>query len=173
MNKADKSTVVAELTETFKTNSFVYLTDTTGLTANQTNKLRRMLFERGVEMRMVKNTLLRIAMEQSGKDFGDLKGILKGTTCVMTAEFQKVPAESINDFRATSPNVLLKGAWIDSAVFIGDDQLAALIKLKSREELIGEIIGLLQSPIKNIIGALQANGPQKIGGLIKALEERN
>ncbi|GDX49876.1 50S ribosomal protein L10 [Bacteroidota bacterium] len=173
MNKADKSTVVAELTETFKTNSFVYLTDTTGLTANQTNKLRRMLFERGVEMRMVKNTLLRIAMEQSGKDFGDLKGILKGTTCVMTAEFQKVPAESINDFRATSPNVLLKGAWIDSAVFIGDDQLAALIKLKSREELIGEIIGLLQSPIKNVIGALQANGPQKIGGLIKALEERN
>ncbi len=160
MNKADKSTVVAELTETFKTNSFVYLTDTTGLTANQTNKLRRMLFERGVEMRMVKNTLLRIAMEQSGKDFGDLKGILKGTTCVMTAEFQKVPAESINDFRATSPNVLLKGAWIDSAVFIGDDQLAALIKLKSREELIGEIIGLLQSPIKNVIGALQANGPQ-------------
>lgn len=126
MNKADKSTVVAELTETFKTNSFVYLTDTTGLTANQTNKLRRMLFERGVEMRMVKNTLLRIAMEQSGKDFGDLKGILKGTTCVMTAEFQKVPAESINDFRATSPNVLLKGAWIDSAVFIGDDQLAVL-----------------------------------------------
>lgn len=105
MNKADKSTVVAELTETFKTNSFVYLTDTTGLTANQTNQLRRMLFERGVEMRMVKNTLLRIAMEQSGKDFGDLKSVLKGTTCVMTAESQKAPAESIKDFRATSPNV--------------------------------------------------------------------
>lgn len=173
MNKADKSTVVAELTETFKTNSFVYLTDTTGLTANQTNQLRRMLFERGVEMRMVKNTLLRIAMEQSGKDFGDLKGILKGTTCVMTAESQKAPAQSIKDFRATSPNVLLKGAWIDNSVFIGDDQLMALIKLKSREELIGEIIGLLQSPIKNVIGALQASGPQKIGGLIKALEERN
>ncbi len=173
MNKADKSTVVAELTETFKTNSFVYLTDTTGLTANQTNQLRRMLFERGVEMRMVKNTLLRIAMEDSGKDFGDLKGTLKGTTCVMTSESQKAPAQSIKDFRATSPNVLLKGAWIDNSVFIGDDQLMALIKLKSREELIGEIIGLLQSPIKNVIGALQANGPQKIGGLIKALEERN
>ena len=172
MNKADKSTVVAELTETFKTNSFVYLTDTTGLTANQTNQLRRMLFERGVEMRMVKNTLLRIAMEQSGKDFGDLKSVLKGTTCVMTAESQKAPAESIKDFRATSPNVLLKGAWIDNSVFIGDDQLAALIKLKSREELIGEIIGLLQSPIKNVIGALQANAGQKVAGLVKALSER-
>ena len=85
MNKADKLTVVAELTETFKANNFVYLADTTGLSANNTNKLRRLLFERGVEMRMVKNTLLRIAMEDSGKDFGALKDALKGTTCVLTS----------------------------------------------------------------------------------------
>ena len=173
MNKADKLSVVAELTETFKSNNFVYLADTTGLSANDTNKLRRMLFERGVEMRMVKNTLLRIAMEESGKDFGALKDVLKGTTCVLTAEAQKAPAESIKDFRGASQSVLLKGAWIDNAVFLGDDQLATLVKLKTKEDMIGEIIGLLQSPIKNVIGALQANGPQKIGGLIKALEERN
>jgi large subunit ribosomal protein L10 len=173
MNKADKLSVVAELTETFKSNNFVYLADTTGLSANDTNKLRRMLFERGVEMRMVKNTLLRIAMEESGKDFGALKDVLKGTTCVMTAEAQKAPAVSIKDFRGASQSVLLKGAWIDNAVFLGDDQLATLVKLKTKEDMIGEIIGLLQSPIKNVIGGLQASGPQKIGGLIKALEERN
>lgn len=173
MNKADKMTVVAELTETFKSNNFVYLADTTGLGANDTNKLRRMLFERGVEMRMVKNTLLRIAMEESGKDFGALKDVLKGTTCVLTAEAQKAPAKSIKDFRGATQSVLLKGAWIDNAVFLGDDQLATLVKLKTKEDVIGEIIGLLQSPIKNVIGGLQASGPQKIGGLIKALEERN
>lgn len=173
MNKTDKITVVAELTETFKSNNFVYLADTTGLGANDTNKLRRMLFERGVEMRMVKNTLLRIAMEDSGKDFGALKDVLKGTTCVMTAAAQKAPAESIKDFRGATQSVVLKGAWIDNAVFLGDDQLATLVKLKTKEDVIGEIIGLLQSPIKNVIGGLQASGPQKIGGLIKALEERN
>ena len=171
MNKADKSIVVAELTETFKTNTFVYLTDTTGLTANQTNKLRRMLFERGVEMRMVKNTLLRIAMEESGKDFGDLKGILKGTTCVMTSESQKAPAESIKDFRATSPNVLLKGAWIDNSVFIGDDQLTILESLKSKEELVGQIIGMLQSPAQNVLSALRGSG-STIAGILKTLEKR-
>lgn len=173
MKKADKSTVVAELTETFKANNFVYLADTTGLSANNTNKLRRMLFERGVEMRMVKNTLLRIAMEDSGKDFGALKDALKGSTCVLTSEFQKLPAQSIKDFRGSTQSIVLKGAWIDNAVFLGDDQLATLVTLKTKEDLIGEIIGLLQSPIKNVIGGLQANGPHKIGGLIKALQERN
>ena len=173
MNKTDKKSVVAELTETFKSNNFVYLADTTGLSANNTNKLRRMLFERGVEMRMVKNTLLRIAMEDSGKDFGALKDVLKGTTCVLTSDAQKVPAECLKDFRGASKSVLLKGAWIDNAVFVGDDELATLVLLKTKEDLIGEIIGLLQSPIKNVIGALQANGPHKIGGLIKALEDRN
>jgi large subunit ribosomal protein L10 len=91
----------------------------------------------------------------------------------MTAEAQKAPAESIKDFRGATQSVVLKGAWIDNAVFLGDDQLATLVKLKTKEDVIGEIIGLLQSPIKNVIGGLQASGPQKIGGLIKALEERN
>ena len=118
MNKADKLTVVAELTETVKANNFVYLADTTGLSANNTNKLRRLLFERGVEMRMVKNTLLRIAMEDSGKDFGALKDALKGTTCVLTSVSQRTPAESIKDFRGATQSVVLKGAWIDNAVFL-------------------------------------------------------
>jgi large subunit ribosomal protein L10 len=173
MNRTEKAAVVAELTETFKNNNFVYLADTTGLTANQTNAFRRLLFDQGIEMRMVKNTLLRIAMEDSGKDFGALKDrSMKGQTCVLVSDVQKAPAESLKKFRGGSEKPLLKGAWIDNAVFVGDDQLATLVKLKTKEDLVGEIIGLLQSPIKNVIGGLQASGPQKIGGLIKALEER-
>lgn len=173
MNKNDKAAVVAELTETFKNNNFVYLADTTGLTANETNALRRMLFAKGVSMRMVKNTLLRIAMEESGKDFGALKDrSMKGQTCVLTSEVQKAPAESLKQFRGGKDKPLLKGAWIDNAVFMGDDQLATLVNLKTKEDLVGEIIGLLQSPIKNVIGGLQSSGPQKIAGLVKALEEK-
>jgi len=174
MNKEQKSSVVAELTETLKGNQFVYLADTTGLSATQTNRLRRMLFQNGVSMRMAKNTLIRRAMLDSGKDFGDLPKALVGSTCVLTAESQKAPAETIKKFRESSADLpVLKGAWIDSAVFLGDNQLDALVKLKSKEDLVGEVIGLLQSPAKNVISALQSNAGQKIAALIKALENRN
>ena len=153
-------------------NPFVYLADTDGLTAGDTNAFRRLLFENGVSMRMVKNTLVKKAMEESDKDFGDLVSVLKGTTCVMFAENVKAPAKTINKFLEKSGKPLLKGAWIDSSVFIGDDQLTNLINLKSKEDLIGDIIHLLQSPAKNVIGGLQANAGQKIAGLVKALSER-
>lgn len=173
MNKEQKAAVVAELTETLKGNQFVYLADTTGLTATQTNKLRRMLFQNGVSMRMAKNTLIRRAMSESGKDFGDLPSALAGSTCVLTAESQKAPAETIKKFRESSDLPVLKGAWIDNSVFLGDNQLDALTKLKSKEDLVGEVIGLLQSPAKNVISALQSNAGQKIAALVKALENRN
>ena len=153
-------------------NPFVYLADTDGLTAGDTNAFRRLLFENVVSMRMVKNTLVKKAMEESDKDFGDLVSVLKGTTCVMFAENVKAPAKTIKKFREKSGKPLLKGAWIDSSVFIGDDQLTNLINLKSKEDLIGDIIHLLQSPAKNVIGGLQANAGQKIAGLVKALSER-
>lgn len=172
MNKAEKHELVAELTATFNNNSFVYLTDTNGLSANATNKFRRLLFENGVTMRMAKNTLIRRAMENSDKDFGNLTEVLKGTSCILVSESQKAPAEVLKKFRANSDVPLLKGAWIDSAVFIGDDQLNALVTLKSKEDLVGEIIGLLQSPAKNVISALQSNAGQKIAGLVKTLSER-
>lgn len=172
MNKTEKANIVAELVETFNNNSFVYLADTDGLTAKNTNEFRRLLFENGITMRMVKNTLVKIAMEQSDKDFGDLTSVLKGTTCVMVAENVKAPAKTIKQFREKSDKPLLKGAWIDSSVFIGDDQLDALVNLKSKEDLIGDIINLLQSPAKNVISALQSNGGQKIAGLVKTLSER-
>lgn len=172
MNKIEKQQIVTELVETLNNNPFVYLADTDGLTAGDTNAFRRLLFENGVSMRMVKNTLVKKAMEVSDKDFGDLVSVLKGTTCVMFAENAKAPAKTIKKFREKSDKPLLKGAWIDSSVFIGDDQLTNLINLKSKEDLIGDIIHLLQSPAKNVIGGLQANAGQKIAGLVKALSER-
>lgn len=172
MNRTEKEAIVAELVDTFNSNNIVYLTDTNGLSANQTNSFRRMLFENGIQMRMVKNTLLKLAMDQSDKDFGDLDTVLKGTTCVMVAENAKAPAISIKKFRKNGELPLLKGAWIDSSIFIGDNQLTALENLKSKEDLLGEIISLLQSPAKNVIGALQANAGQKVAGLVKALSER-
>jgi large subunit ribosomal protein L10 len=173
MNRTGKSEVVAELTELLKANSFVYLANTTGLTANETTKFRRLLFEKGISMRMAKNTLIRRAMIDSGKDFGQLQDVLVGSTVVLTAENMKAPAEAIKSFRAKTTIPELKGAWIDNGVFIGDDQLDALTKLKSKEDLIGEVISLLQSPAKNVISALQSNAGQKLAGLVKALEERN
>ena len=172
MNKIEKKQIITELVETLNNNPFVYLADTDGLTAGDTNAFRRLLFENGVSMRMVKNTLVKKAMEESDKDFGDLVSVLKGTTCVMFAENVKAPAKTIKKFREKSGKPSLKGAWIDSSVFIGDDQLTNLINLKSKEDLIGDIIHLLQSPAKNVIGGLQANAGQKIAGLVKALSER-
>lgn len=172
MNKQEKQQIVSELVESLNSNPFVYLADTDGLSAVKTNAFRRMLFQNGVSMRMVKNTLIRKAMEQSDKDFGDLVTVLSGTTCVMFAENLKAPANAIKNFRLKTDKPQLKGAWIDSSVFIGDDQLTNLINLKSKEDLIGDIIHLLQSPAKNVIGALQANAGQKIAGLVKTLSER-
>ncbi len=175
MKKQEKVAIVAELKEHFNSNGFVYLADTDGLSANQTNQLRRLLHENGVSMRMVKNTLLSLAMQESEKDFEEfLNGnILTGTTCVMFSENIKAPAKSIEKFRKSSDKPLLKGAWVDGAVFIGDQHLSELTKLKSKEDLLGDVIALLQSPAKNVISGLQGSAGQKIAGLVKALEERN
>jgi large subunit ribosomal protein L10 len=173
MNKTEKQAVVAELTETLKANNFVYLADTNGLSANQTNKFRRLLFENGVSMKMAKNTLIKRAMADSGKDFAELMDILSGTSCLLVSENQKAPATVIKKFREKSEIPLLKGAWIDNSVFVGDAQLDALVNLKSKEDLVGEVIGLLQSPARNVISALQSNAGQKVAGLVKALSERN
>lgn len=172
MNKNEKHAVVAELTETLKDNNFVYLADTNGMSANATNNFRRVLFESGVTMKMAKNTLIKRAMEDSGKDFGQFTSLLTGTSCILISENQKAPAQAIKKFRDKGSLPLLKGAWIDNSVFMGDDQLDALTNLKSKEDLIGEVIGLLQSPAKNVISALQSNAGQKVAGLVKALSER-
>jgi large subunit ribosomal protein L10 len=138
------------------------------------NKLRRMCFEKGVTFKVAKNTFIKKALESIDNDYEEVYQLLHGTTAVMISDNANMPAKIIKDFRKQNAEkpVILKGAWIGAAVFIGDDKLDELIKLKSKEELIGEIIGLLQSPAKNVISALKSGG-NTIAGLVKALEERN
>lgn len=171
--RTQKDEVIAELIGEIKATNVLYLTDASALTAEATSSLRRACHTNGIRMRVVKNTLLRKAMERiEDKDYSALFPTLTGQTAVLFAEKGNAPAKMIQDFRKKNPKPVLKSAWIDEAVFIGDDQIAMLANLKGKEELIGDIIALLQSPIKNVIGGLQGSGGQRIAGLVKALEER-
>lgn len=171
MNKEQKAEIVATLTQKLNECNFIYLTDVSALNAAKTNQLRREFFKGGIEMEVAKNTLIEKAIEKSDKNFGNLVDVLKGNTALLFSTDSKSPAKIIKDFRKKDAKPALKGAYIDSDIFIGDDQLDALIKLKSRNELIGDVIGMLQSPAKNVISALQSSGG-KLAGIVKTLSER-
>jgi len=171
MTREEKSLVIEELTAELANNANIYLTDISGLNAGTTSNLRRACFKAGVKLSVVKNTLLEKAMEASDREFGELPTVLKGNTSVMYSETGNVPAKLIKTFRKKSDKPLLKGAFIEEAVYIGDNQLDMLVDIKSKEELIGEIVGLLQSPAKNVISALKSGGG-KIAGIIKTLSEK-
>ena len=171
MTREEKSQVIEELTAQLADNSNIYLADISGLNASSTSDLRRACFKANVTLSVVKNTLLEKAMDASDKDFGDLSSVLKGNTSVMYSETGNAPAKVIKAFRKKSDKPLLKGAFIEEAIYLGDDQLDALVDIKSREELIGEIITLLQSPAKNVVSALQSGGG-KLSGILKTLSEK-
>jgi len=171
MTREEKSLVIEELTAQLADNANIYLTDISGLNAVDTSNLRRACFKANVKLAVVKNTLLEKAMEASDKEFGELPTTLKGNTSVMYSETGNGPAKVIKAFRKKSDKPLLKGAFIEESVYIGDDQLDALVDIKSREELIGEVIGLLQSPAKNVISALKSGGGT-IAGILKTLSEK-
>jgi large subunit ribosomal protein L10 len=171
MTREEKSVVIEELTAQLADNTNIYLTDISGLDAATTSKLRRACFKSNIKLAVVKNTLLEKAMEASDRDFGDLPTTLKGNTSVMYSETGNGPAKVIKEFRKKSEKPVLKGAFIEEAIYIGDDLLDALVDIKSREELLGEIIGLLQSPAKNVISALKSSGGT-IAGIVKTLSER-
>ena len=171
MTREEKSQVIEELTAQLADNTNIYLTDISGLDAVATSNLRRACFKSNIKLAVVKNTLLEKAMDASDKDFGDLPTILKGNTSVMYSETGNAPAKVIKEFRKKSDKPLLKGAFIEESIYIGDDLLDALVDIKSREELIGEIVGLLQSPAKNVISALKSSGGT-IAGIVKTLSER-
>jgi len=171
MTREEKSKVIETLTAQLANNNNIYLADISGLDAGSTTNLRRACFKAGVQLSVVKNTLLKKAMENSDKDFGDLPSTLKGNTSIMIAEVGNAPAKVIKEFRKKSDKPLLKGAYIQEAVFIGDNQLDSLVALKSKDELIGEIVGLLQSPAKNVISALKSGGG-KLAGILKTLSEK-
>jgi large subunit ribosomal protein L10 len=171
MTKEEKSKVIEDLTAQLAGTNVVYVTDISGLNAESTSNLRRACFKAGIQLAVVKNTLLEKAMDSSDNNYGELPTILKGSTSIMIAENGNAPAKIIKEFRKKSDKPLLKGAYIFEAVYIGDNQLDALVSLKSKDEVIGEIIGLLQSPAKNVISALKSGG-NTIAGLVKTLSER-
>jgi large subunit ribosomal protein L10 len=173
MNKQEKNEVIDVLKDKFSQYNNFYITNTESLTVDQVSKLRRICFDKNVEMKVAKNTLIRKALESiDEKRFSDVYESLNGVTALLFSENAKEPALIISSFRKASntEKPVLKAAFIDGDVFSGDDQLAALVSLKSKQDLIGEIIGLLQSPAKNVISGLNAGN--KLAGLIKALEER-
>lgn len=171
MTREEKSQVIEDLTAELANNANIYLADISGLNAGTTSDLRRACFKANVKLAVVKNTLLAKAMEASDRDFGNLPTVLKGNTSVMYSETGNVPAKLIKTFRKKSEKPLLKGAFIEECVYIGDNQLDMLVDIKSKEELLGEIIGLLQSPAKNVISALKSSGG-KLAGIIKTLSEK-
>jgi len=172
MTREEKVKYIDDLAADLTATNVFYLTDTAELTVETVNALRRKCFNANVSMRVVKNALLEKAMDRvEGKDFGTLRDVLKGATSIMLSESSSAPAKLIADFRKKNPKPILKGAYIDEAIFIGDEQLKALGALKSKEELLGDIISLLQSPAQNVLSGLQSAGGS-IAGMLKTLEER-
>jgi large subunit ribosomal protein L10 len=171
MTKEQKAQEIQELTEALSSVKNLYLTDIAGLNAVQTSALRRACFKANIKLSVVKNTLLAKAMEASDKDFGELKDVLKGNTSLMFSEVGNGPAKLIKDFRKKSEKPLLKGAYIEEAIYIGDNQIDLLQAIKSKEELIADVIALLQSPAKNVVSALQSGGSNLLG-ILKTLSER-
>jgi large subunit ribosomal protein L10 len=171
MNREEKNAIIDELAANLKEYQYVYVTDSSNLSANSNNDLRKLLHKNGVKMQVIKNTFVHKALERGDIEWGELKDTLKGTTALLFASNPKAPAIAIKEFRKKSDRPLLKGAYIDSDVFIGDDQLGALVDLKTREELVGEIIGLLRSPANNVVSALKSSG-NTIAGILKTLSER-
>ena len=171
MTREEKATVIEDLTAQLADNPNIYLADISGLNAVDTSNLRRACFKANIKLAVVKNTLLAKAMEASDKEFGELPEVLKGNTSLMLSETGNAPAKLIKNFRKKSERPVLKGAFIEEAVYIGDNNLDALVNIKSKEEVIGDIIGLLQSPAKNVISGLKSGGG-KLAGILKTLSEK-
>ena len=173
MNKQEKTATIELLKEKFEQAAFFYLTDSSTLTVADVNDFRRKCFENGIEMKVVKNTLAKKALESfpEEKRYEDLYQALKGQTAILFTQTANLPAKVLKEFRESHEKPVLKAAYIDTSVYLGDDQIEVLTKLKSKEDLLGEVITLLQSPAKNVISALKSGGGT-IMGLLKALEER-
>ena len=171
MKKEDKNIIIDNLIEQIQSKKHFYVTDIAELNAEATSKLRRKCFENQIELVVVKNTLLKKALEKMDGNYSELYEVLNHSSSLMLCEIGNAPARLIKEFRTRSPKPILKAAYVEECVYIGDQQLDALVSLKSRDELIGDIIGMLQSPAKNVISALQS-GKNTLAGVVKTLSER-
>ena len=171
MNKQEKNKMIEVLDGMLKDNNNFYLADISGLTAEENSALRRLCFKREVSLQVVKNTLLKKAFEKNSTDFSELYSVLVGNTSIMQAEAANSAAKVIKEFREKNEKPILKAAYLEESLYIGDENLSSLADIKSKNELIGDIITLLQSPAKNVITSLQSGG-NKLSGIVKALQER-
>ena len=171
MRKEDKQVLIDSMLSELQACPNFYLTDVSDLNAEKTSQLRRQCFNSGVKMIVVKNALFHKAMQQMEKDYEGLYDVLKGSTAVMFCETGNAPAKLIKNFRKTSDRPILKGAYIEECCYIGDDMIDALCNIKSKNDLIADIIALLQSPMKNVISGLQSGG-HKLSGILETLSER-
>ncbi|MDR1342670.1 MAG: 50S ribosomal protein L10 [Prevotellaceae bacterium] len=171
MKKEEKNVIIDRLAELLKGTPNFYLTDISTLNAAKTTELRRKCFERQIKLVVVKNTLLQKALEKTGFSETDIFGVLKGSTSIMFAEVGNVPARLIKEFRATGEKPVLKAAYVQESLYVSDQMLDELVNVKSREELIADVAALLQSPVKNVISALQS-GKHTLAGLVETLESR-
>ena len=173
MKKDEKTQIIESLAAQLEKTPNFYIADISGLNAEKTAKLRRACFEKEIKLMVVKNTLLRKALEKTAlTDSEALFPILEGPTAVMFTETVNIPAKLIKEFGKEHGKPVLKGALVQECAYVGENQLEALISIKSREELIGDIIGLLQSPVQNVISALVSSGGGKIAGIVKTLSEK-
>lgn len=172
MNKEQKAQYIDELAVDLSQAGVFYLADTSGLTVEKVNALRRKCFQSNIKIRVVKNTLLEKAMDRvEGADFSELKGVLAGPTAIMFAETGNGPAKLIKTFREKNSIPSVKAAYIEETVYVGDQNIDFLINIKGKNELIGDIVALLQSPAKNVISGLKGQGG-KIAGILKTLSEK-
>ncbi len=172
MNREEKNELIEVLDGMLNDNKNFYLADISGLTAEENSSLRRLCFKREISLKVVKNTLLKKAFEKNQTDFSQFYEVLEGNTSIMTSESGNAPAKLIKEFRKKHEKPILKGAHIEETFYIGDDNLSVLADLKSKNELIGDVITLLQSPAKNVVSALKASS-NKLSGILKSLEEKN
>jgi len=171
MNREDKNKIIDNLADTISNAKHFYLTDTSALDAETTSKLRRACFEKQISLVVVKNTLLKKALQRFDGKYDDLYNVLESSTSVMFTEVNNSPAKLIKEFRKSYPKPLLKAAFVEESIYIGDDQLDALSGIKSKEELIGDLVLLLQTPARNVLSALQSGGG-KLAGIVKTLSEK-
>ena len=171
MRKEEKQEIVQALAEQIKSYGNFYITDTADLTVEKINGIRRKCFEAGITMQVAKNTLIEKALIEAGIESEELVGVLKGASTLLFSETGNAPAKLIKQLRKEGDKPVLKAAYIQETAFVGDDQLNALVNLKSKDELIADVIAALQSPAKNVISALSSGG-NTISGVLKALEQR-
>jgi len=171
MTKEEKNQAIDALVADLDSQPNFYLADISELNAEQTYKLRAAAFKRSVGIKVVKNTLLRKAMEKATGEFDELYDVLKGNTSIMFSEAGNAPAKLIKEFRKKNERPILKGAYVGESIYLGDESVSVLENIKSKEELIGDIIGLLQSPAKNVISGLQSPG-RNLAGILQTLAEK-